>query len=332
MVRYRKYSITNEGQNLRRTKRNKEWKERNIDPFNGGPDQSPGEWELFRGRFPPTWEPYLYYGERDYWPRNVILPGGQIKHVLERFRCSPDVPHKISLENIRRFARNFDSEGYAVDPSITANLGWDALPVKHEGILDRFRIELEDVCAEGSGTENEDGPRNAEADETAPANAENPTNERVPRKTPEPRPVASFHATPTASGPSMLKKRLAESAGLRKEAKRLRQDNRQHEAIIESQDEEIAKLKTDMEKLKADMEELRNKNWALKRESKKHERFGQMKEKVLAELLSSFQSLYDEAAGEGDEQDKFLENIKAELGRDVFDELLALGRAQANSS
>lgn len=129
----------------------------------------------------------------------------------------------------------------------------------------------------------------------------------------------------------MLKKRLAESTGLRKEAKRLRQDNQQRDATIESQDEEIAKLKADTEKLKADMEELRQKNRALKKESKKHE-FGQVKEKVLAELLSSFQSLYDEAAGEGDEQDKFLENIKAELGRDAFDELLALGRAQANRS
>lgn len=102
----------------------------------------------------------------------------------------------------------------------------------------------------------------------------------------------------------MLKKRLAESTGLRKEAKRLRQDNQQRDATIESQDEEIAKLKADTEKLKADMEELRQKNRALKKESKKHE-FGQVKEKVLAELLSSFQSLYDEAAGEGDEQDKF---------------------------
>ncbi|KAK8241872.1 hypothetical protein HDK77DRAFT_511036 [Phyllosticta capitalensis] len=306
MVRYRRYSIRREEHDWRGTARNKAWKEKNLDPFNGGLDQSPDEWDLFRGQLPPTYSPFLYYGERDYWPRNVILHGEQIQQVLKRFRCSPDVPQKLSLEMIRRFARNFDSEGYVVHPSITADLGWDALPVKHEEILNRFRIELEDACAEGSGTKNEDGSRNAQADKTAPTNAQNSTNERILSKTPEQQSVASFDAMPTTerSGPSMLKKRLAESTGLRKEAKRLRQDNQQRDATIESQDEEIAKLKADTEKLKADMEELRQKNRALKKESKKHE-FGQVKEKVLAELLSSFQSLYDEAAGEGDEQDKF---------------------------
>lgn len=99
---------------------------------NGKKNVSPALWKPFRGTLPKR-------GDADWnwynWPEYVVLEDQEhIDRVLQRF-ANPAFPRRLAKHHIKKFVRNFDSEGYVVDPELTAGLGPNSLPLKHEDVF-----------------------------------------------------------------------------------------------------------------------------------------------------------------------------------------------------
>ncbi|KAK8189196.1 hypothetical protein HDK77DRAFT_511042 [Phyllosticta capitalensis] len=150
--------------------------------------------------------------------------------------------------------------------------------------------------------------------------------------------TASTNAT-AIQGPSRLGKRLAESADLRQEVKRLRAENDQKSATIRTLDEEAGDYKEKLSLIQTERASKGDKSKDLERENDSLQARLKKCEDEKAILRSALgKSLYywdylDQKYGrdikqdDEQEEDDFLEGLKAELGKEEFDRLLELGRS-----